>query len=80
MTELWRLGAAEIAMQVNAGDLSAVEVTQQSLRRLDEINPAVNAVIEVLSDEAMAAAQDVDDKIKAGQPCNDQGQHRLPGT
>ena len=67
MSELWRLDASNIATRVAAGELSAVEVTEQSLQRLQDVNPSINAVVQPLSEEALAAAQAVDARIAAGE-------------
>jgi len=67
MSELWRLDASEIAARVGSRDLSAVEVTEQSLQRLQDVNPAINAVVQTLSEQAMAAARAVDASIAAGE-------------
>ena len=68
MSELWRLDASDIATRVAAGELSAVEVTKQSLQRMQDVNPAINAVVQPLPEEALAAAQAVDARIAAGEP------------
>ena len=67
MSELWRLDAFDIAARVAARELSAVEVTEQSLQRMQDVNPAINAVVQSLPEEALAAAQAVDARIAAGQ-------------
>ena len=66
MTESWRLSAAEIARRVAAGETSATAITEDSLARLREVNPAINAVVEELPEQALAAAREVDDRIAAG--------------
>lgn len=66
MQDLWRLGAAEIAQGVVNKDFSAKEVVERSLERLDKVNPKINAVIKRLPDEAMIAAEKVDDCIAKG--------------
>lgn len=68
MTELWRLNAFEIAARVARGELSACEVTEHSLQRLQQVNPAINAVVQVLPEQAMAAARAVDTAVAAGKP------------
>lgn len=68
MTELWRLNATEIAARVAAGELSASSVTEASLQRMQAVNPALNAVVQDLGDEALAAAGAVDKRIAAGKP------------
>ena len=67
MSELWRLDAFDIAARVAARELSAIEVTEQSLQRMQDVNPAINAVVQSLPEEALAAAQAVDARIAAGQ-------------
>jgi amidase len=66
MSELWRLNACEIAARVGSRELSAVEVTEHSLQRLQAVNPALNAVVQTLSEQAKAAALAVDARIAAG--------------
>ncbi len=68
MTELWRLGAADIANQVANREISAIEVTEHSLQRLQAVNPAINAVVQQMPEAALAAAAAVDDAIAAGKP------------
>ena len=67
MSELWRLDASDIAARVAAREFSAVEVTGQSLQRMQNVNPAINAVVQPLPEEALAAARTVDARIAAGQ-------------
>lgn len=66
MTELWRLGAADIASRVTNREISATEVTEQSLQRLQDVNPAINAVVQQMPEAALAAARAVDDAIADG--------------
>lgn len=66
MNELWRLGAAEIATRVANREISATEVTEQCLQRLQDVNPAINAVVQQMPEAALAAARAVDDAIADG--------------
>jgi amidase len=68
MSELWRLNASEIVTRVGNRELSAVEVTEQSLQRQQDVNPAINAVVQPLPEQAMEAARAVDARIAAGEP------------
>ena len=52
MTELWKKPASEIAQLIRLGAVSAVEVTQDALARLDAVNPAINAVVQFMPEEA----------------------------
>jgi len=67
MTDLWNLTASEIATQIRAGDVTARDVTEAVLGRIDVANGAVNAVIDRCDDEALAAADAVDAARAAGQ-------------
>ena len=67
MTEYWRLSAAEIATRVKNRDLSASEVIASSLQRLQQVNPKINAVVQEMPEQALAAARALDDRIAAGE-------------
>ncbi len=66
MTELWRLSATEISRQVKNGEVSAVEVARSALARLDQVNPAINAVVTEMPEEALSEAKRVDEAIARG--------------
>ena len=66
MSDLWRLSAVDLAALVRARKASAVEVAKSALARLDAVNPAINAVVQFMPDEAIAAAQATDDAIADG--------------
>jgi len=52
--------AAEAAELVRRKEVSARELTQLLLARIDAVNPAVNAVVELRSEEALQEAAEVD--------------------
>lgn len=63
MTEnapLWQWSAADIAKATQNGDISAREVTEAAVSRMQEVNPALNAVVESLADEARRQAEALD--------------------
>lgn len=66
MPEPWELTAIETADLVRSRQLSAVEVTRSVLDRLAEVNPAINAVIAEMPEEALAEAAAVDSLVRAG--------------
>ena len=66
MSELWRKSATELAQLVRSRQLSALEVTEDSLQRLRAVNPAINAVVAQMPDEALQQARQVDAIIAAG--------------
>lgn len=58
--ELWQLDATELAHLIRSGRASAREAVQSALARLDAVNPAINAVVRRMDDEALAAADAAD--------------------
>ena len=62
---LWQWDAQEIASATRAGKLSAIEATEAAIARMEEVNPALNAVVENLAAEARAEAAALD---KSGAP------------
>ncbi|MBR7978986.1 amidase family protein [Burkholderia cenocepacia] len=66
MTELWQLSATELATRVRQRDVSAREVADAVLDRLDAVNPAINAVVEHRPDDVRRQADEVDRAIARG--------------
>jgi amidase len=62
-TELWRMSAMELAEAVRTKQASSREVVEAHLRRIEAVNPAVNAVVIVLADEALDAATTADRQL-----------------
>lgn len=58
--ESWRWDATQIARAIRLGTLSAREAVEDALARCATVNPAINAVTEVLAEEALAAADAAD--------------------
>lgn len=67
INELCTKGAAELAAMIRAKEVSSSEVIEAHLSRIEDVNPQVNAVTVTLSEEARAAAADVDRAIAAGE-------------
>lgn len=65
--DYWRMPAAEVARLVRGGEASARAVTESALARLAAVNPAINAVVAEMPDEALAAADRIDAQRKGGQ-------------
>lgn len=59
-TDLWRLSAADLAARARAGDVSAEAAVQSAIDRMNAVNPALNAVVEDLSAEALERARALD--------------------
>ena len=63
--ELWRMSATELAALVRDRQVSVREVIQAHLRRLDAVNPALNAIVIRLDEQALAAADVADRAVAA---------------
>ncbi|MFZ8998819.1 MAG: amidase [Ilumatobacteraceae bacterium] len=66
MSELWQLGALELAERIRSRVVSSREVLAAHLARLDAVNPHLNAVVRRLDDEAFAAADRADRAVADG--------------
>lgn len=67
MQPIWEMTAAEIAGAVRSKQVSAREVAEAHLKRLDDVNPKINAVVQEFPEEALQAARQVDDAISRGE-------------
>ena len=57
---------AELSRAIRAGELSAETATTDCLARIAERNPALNAFITVLADQALAQAKQADAELRSG--------------
>jgi amidase len=57
--EVAALDAVALAALVRAGELSALELTERAIERIEALNPTLNAVVTPAYDLARAAARDV---------------------
>jgi amidase len=88
MTELWQLGALELAAKIRSGEASSREVLDAHLARVDEVNGSLNAIVRLLTDEATAAADAADAALADGRevpplhgvPCTVKENIDLAGT
>ena len=67
MTELWRLSASELAARIRNRDVSAKEVAESALQRLEAVNPALNAVVSHRPEAVIAQAEAVDRAFSRGE-------------
>jgi hypothetical protein len=65
-TELWRMSASELADTISAKRASSEEVIEAHLRRIEDVNPTINAVAITLGEEAVDAAKSADRAVAAG--------------
>jgi aspartyl-tRNA(Asn)/glutamyl-tRNA(Gln) amidotransferase subunit A len=66
MTELWRLGLAEIVDLVRAGQLSPIELVEALVRRIDQVESDVQAWVTLDREGALQAAQEVQADLGSG--------------
>lgn len=66
-TPLWALAATQIAALVRSRQLSAREVAEAALDRLEAVNPELNAVVECRPEETLSAADALDARIAGGE-------------
>lgn len=65
-TDIWAWDSARTATAIRAGEISSREATEAVIARMHAVNPAVNAVVDDMSDEALAAADAADAALKRG--------------
>jgi amidase len=66
MNELWRLPASEIARLVKTRKVSAREVADAALQRVDAVNPKINAIVDCRPDLVREQADRVDSVLAGG--------------
>ncbi|MEU0250983.1 amidase family protein [Streptomyces sp. NPDC006184] len=66
MSDFEALTALQLAELVRSRAVSPVEVVQNSLDRIERLNPAVNAFVTVCADQALAAAKEAEQAVLSG--------------
>ncbi|MFN4100769.1 MAG: amidase family protein [Pararhodobacter sp.] len=74
-TLLWQLTATELSALTRAGEVGAEEAVRSAVERMQAVNPALNAVVEDLSEKALAQARALDASDAAKGPL-----HGVPVT
>jgi amidase len=64
---LWKLSALELAAVVARGEVDALEVVDDHLHRIAAVNPALNAITNLLADSAREAARAIDRRRALGE-------------
>ena len=59
--------ALEIVKAVSSGEQTAEQITRQSLAKIAELNPSINAFVEVFEADALARAKEIDAKRARGE-------------
>jgi amidase len=65
-TELWRMSALDLAEAIRSKQASSQEVIEAHLRRIEAVNPSINAITAVLDEEAIEEAKAADRAIAGG--------------
>ena len=60
--------ASELAAMIRRKQVSAREVMQAHLAQIERVNPAVNAIVTLVAERAMADAAAADDELARGRP------------
>jgi amidase len=68
MDKVLALSGTQQAGLIRDGGMSSVELVNAHLARIEEVNPALNAVVEVLRESALREAAAVDGRRAAGEP------------
>ena len=66
--EMCYMTATEMAARIREKDLSATEVMEAHLRRIEDTNTKANAIVTLLPDEALEGARAADEAIARGLP------------
>lgn len=64
--EIWRRSALDLAADIAEQRLSSREVVQAHLDRIAQVNPHVNAVVKVLTEESLRMADEADAMVRRG--------------
>ncbi len=67
-TPLWQLSATELSTRLQTGQVSATDAVSSAIARMNDRNPAINAVVNDLSQQAMDDARSLDDSFAASGP------------
>jgi len=65
--ELCFRAAGELARMIRAREVSAREVVAAHIERIEEVNPALNAVVQLTAEQALRDADEADRKLAAGE-------------
>jgi amidase len=67
MSEIIYSSAAQLAAGIRSKKLSSLEVVEAHLQRIEEVNPAINAVVYSLADSARKQAREADAALARGE-------------
>ena len=64
---IWQMTAVAISSAVRSGEISAVEVTEAILDRIEAVDPQLNAFCISMADSARATALSIDEQVSRGE-------------
>lgn len=67
MSEIWQLDATDQARLIRTGRATARDAVSSALARLEAVNPQINAVVQFMAEEALAAADAADARQARGE-------------
>src|SRR5690625_7595055 len=79
MSELIGLTAAELAQRLASGEVTSLQATQAHLDRIGAAEEEIHAFLHVNTDEALAAARNVDARRAAGEDLPERSEERRVG-
>ncbi len=65
--ELFHASATDLARRIRNRELSSVEVVQAHLRRIEQVNPRLNALVHAATEQVLADARAADIALERGQ-------------
>ena len=66
MSEFWKWNATKVSEKVLNREISARDIVYSSLKRLDEVNNRINAVVQLMPDLALKEADRIDSLLSKG--------------
>ena len=73
--------AMELAAAVHRGDVTATELLELALQRLEALNPQINAVVHLMEEDARSAATTPTNGLSTESPSSPKTCHRcMPDT
>jgi len=65
---LWQWTASDITHAIRARRVSSVEVLESVLQRVQQINPRINAIVDLMIEDALATAERADEAVRRSEP------------
>ncbi len=67
MAELWQMSGLDLGKAIATKEVSATEVLEAILARIEDVNATINAVVTLVPDRALAEARAIDERIASGE-------------